>query len=274
MHRIAPGSPSKLEIPAAGVSPLRVLKTLRKVEYAELIALFFVHAMGMGMWFVPLGSVLDSHGLQEIKAYAFATSALAAFISPLIFGAMADRHVSPVRVLRGLVIATGITMAFVAMTINAGWNQWLVLALIQLNALCMAPTFSLSTSIVFARLKSSQREFGRVRSSATLGWICGCWLISLLGADVSTLAFYVSAAAYLAVGAFTFVLPDVPPPKVIGQSTWRQRFGWDALALLKNRDHRVVFITAALFNVPLAAFYPYTPPQLTQLGFHHTAAWL
>jgi len=269
-----PSAPSKLEIMTGCVSSLRVLKSLRKIEYVELIALFFVNGMGMGIWFVPLGSVLDTHGLNGIKAYAFATSALAAFISPLIFGAMADRHVSPVKVLRGLVSATAVTMALVAAGIDAGWNLWLILVLIQLNALCMAPTFSLTTSIVLSRLKSSQREFGPVRSAATLGWMCGLWMVSSLGADASTAALYISAAAYFGMGVFTLFIPGVPPPKNIGRSTWKQRFGWDALALLKNRDHRVVFITAALFNIPLCAFYPYTPPQLKQLGFQHPSGWM
>ncbi|MSR66424.1 MAG: hypothetical protein EXS24_03510, partial [Pedosphaera sp.] len=64
------------------------------IEYLELTVLFFVQGAAMGMWFVPLSSVLDAHGLAEIKPFAFATSAMACFISPLFFGAMADRHSS------------------------------------------------------------------------------------------------------------------------------------------------------------------------------------
>lgn len=88
------------------MSPWRVLRTIRKAEYLELITLFFLQGAALGIWFVPLSNVLDAHGLQSIKPYAFASSALAAFISPLIFGAMADRHASPVKVLRGLSLAT------------------------------------------------------------------------------------------------------------------------------------------------------------------------
>ena len=61
----------------------------RRAEYAELVALFFIHGAALGMWFVPLSAVLDAHGLRSIKPFAFATSALAAIISPLIFGAIA-----------------------------------------------------------------------------------------------------------------------------------------------------------------------------------------
>jgi len=35
-----------------------------------------------------------------------------------------------------------------------------------------------------------------------------------------------------------------------------------------------VFLTAALFSIPLAAFYPFTPPHLQELGFRHTSAWM
>jgi MFS family permease len=50
--------------------------------------------------------------------------------------------------------------------------------------------------------------------------------------------------------------------------------GWDALTLLRHHDHRVVFLTLALFSIPLAAFYPFTPPHLQHLGFQRTSAWM
>ena len=46
------------------------------------------------------------------------------------------------------------------------------------------------------------------------------------------------------------------------------------LTLLKQRDTRVVFLTAMLFSIPLAAFYPFAPTQLRDLGFLHTSAWM
>ena len=79
---------------------------------------------------------------------------------------------------------------------------------------------------------------------------------------------------WLVLSAFTFVLPSVAPPKSVENLTLRQRMGWDALTLLKDQDHRVVFITAALFTIPLAALLPFSPPHLRQLGFHHISAWM
>ena len=133
-----------------------VLRTVRKAEYAELVVLFFLQGAALAMWTVPLSTVLDAHGLHAIKPFAFAATALAAFVSPLIFGAMADRQASPVIVLRGLSLATTATMALASTAIKLGWNPWLVLGLIQLHALCSSPTSSIASTIILARLADAQ----------------------------------------------------------------------------------------------------------------------
>lgn len=251
----------------------RVLKTIRNAEYTELVALFFIQGAAAGMWLVPLTSVLVANGLEIIRPYAYAATGVAAFISPLIFGAMADRHVSPVKVLRGLALASAVMMAIVATTIHAGWNAWVILGLIQLYSLCASPLISISSTIIFARLKDS-KDFGPIRGMYTLGWIAGCLIISALNADQSTLSGYVGAVTWLVVGGFTFFLPALEVPKSVEQLTLRQRLGWDALVLLKNPDHRVMFITVGLQAIPIAAFYPFSPPRMRELGLQHTSAWM
>jgi MFS family permease len=212
--------------------------------------------------------------LHAIKPFAFAANAVASFVSPLIFGAMADREIGPVRVLRWLALATSVAMALAATSIKLGWSVWLVLALIQIHALFTAPTWSITTSIVLARLTNAPRQFGPVRAMGTLGWMAGCWIVSALNADASTVAGYSGAAMWLAVAGFTLVLHNIVPPKSLEHLTLKQRLGLDALTLFKNADHRVVFVTAALVAMPLAAFYPFTPPHLHDLGLRHTTAWM
>src|SRR5580704_14137984 len=230
-----------------------MLRTLRKSEYAELMVLFFIQATGMGIWSVPLGTILDANGLHSIKPFAFAATATAAFVSPLMFGAMADRHVPPARVLRWLASATAVTLAVVGTAINQGWNQWLVLALVQIFSLTYAPMFSISTALVLARLGDAKKEFGPIRSLATLGWMGGALLVSLLSLDRSALAEYVGAVCWLLVAAFTYFLPTLEIPPSAEHLSWHERLGLDALTLLKDRNTRVVFMTTTLFNIPLCA---------------------
>jgi len=236
--------------------------------------MFFVLGAALGMWLVPLSTVLDAHGLHAIKPFAFAANGLAAFVSPLIFGALADRRASPVKVLRALSVANAAAMALATTSIQGRWNPWIVLGLIQLHALCSSPAFSIASTIVFARLADAKMEFGPIRAMATLGWMAGCWLVSALNADQSALAGYSGAVTWLVVCAFTFFLVVLPTPKSNKRLAWHERLGLDALTLLKNPDHRVVFLTSALFTIPLTAFYPYTPVHLRELGLAHTSAWM
>ena len=251
-----------------------MLITLRKAEYFELLVLFFIQGAAMAIWFVPLGPILDAHGLHEIKPFAFAASAVAAFISPLMFGAMADRQVPPAKVLRWLAVATAISMTLVSTAIKTHCSPWLVLLLIQVFYFSYAPMFSISSALVLARLSNAQKEFGPIRSLATLGWMSGCLLVSALNVDSSVMAGYIGAAMWLVVAVFTCFLPVLEVPKSAVNLTWHERLGLDALTLLKNRDTRVIFITTTLFNIPLAAFYPFAPTHLRDLGFTHTSAWM
>jgi hypothetical protein len=109
---------------------------------------------------------------------------------------------------------------------------------------------------------------------ATFGWIAGALLISALNLDRSAYAGYLGATIWMLVAAFTFFLPALPIPRSVEHLSWHERLGLDALTLLKDRNTRVVFITTTLFNIPLAAFYPYAPTHLHDLGFTRTSAWM
>jgi MFS family permease len=228
--------------------------------------------MASGMWLVPLSHILNANGLGRCASYAYATYALAAFVSPLIFGAMADRHASPVLVLRGLALASAISLTLTSWSIGRGLSAAGVLAFIQLYAVTAVATTSITSTIVFSQLRDS-RQFGPLRAIATLGWMAGCWLISALGFDASPRAGYAGAVVWCGLAAVTHLFTAVPPPAT-GPITFRERMGWDALGLLRHRDHGAIFITVALFSIPVAAFYPYTPPHLQALGLEHTSAWM
>jgi nucleoside transporter len=236
--------------------------------------LFFLHGMAMGAWFVPLGPVLDAHHLHSIKPFAFATSAIAALISPLIFGAIADRHLAPSRVLSALALTTALTMSLIVFTLRATAPPWLVLAVIQLQALCLAPTWGLGNSIVLAEITDSRKQFGPIRAIATVGWMAGCWLVSAFNADTSSNACVISAAVWFLVAFYALMLPARRPPPSAQHLTISERLGLDALVLLRDPNHRVVLLTVAFFAVPLAAFYPFTPTHLRDLGLEHTSAWM
>jgi nucleoside transporter len=245
------------------------------MERCELMALLFLHGMALAAWFVPMGSVLEGAGLRSLTPFAFAASAIAALMSPLFFGAMADRSVPPLRVLRWISFGTAILASIVALAIATGWNRWWILLGIQLQSLLSVPTNSLTGSIVFAKIANSHHRFGAIRAMGTVGWMAGCWLVSGLHLDASPNVFLLSAGLWVVLSIFTWCIPNgtIQPPGTT-RMTLRERFGLDALSLLKIHDHRVIFLTAALLAIPLAAFYPYTPAHMTDLGLKRTSAWM
>lgn len=246
-----------------------------KASRRSLASLFFCTAMPMGMWGVPLANVFTAHGRGHLVPWVFATTSFAAFISPLFVGALADQKHSPVLLLRWLTALTSLALLITCGSLAWGWSDAAILACAQVQALVATPVWSVASSIVFSQLHDAKQQFGPLRAWATTGWMVGCWIVSfVLRADASLVAGVTAAGLWLVVMTLTWRLPMIPPGEVVQHRTWRQILGLDALELLKNRDHRVVFITAALYCIPLAAFYPYTSRHLHDLGVKNISAVL
>ena len=239
-------------------------------ERFKLAALFFMTAHALALWSVTFSKVLKAYGYEDIIPYVGTTSvtaSLAAIVSPLIVGALADQRYSSERVMRWLCLGSGCFMALMFYAIQNHWHWMLVVGLAQILALWAMPSFGLSTSLVIARLVNPRQQFGPVRAAATLGWIAAGVMVScVLHGDSSVVVGYASAIAwFLAIGV-TYTLTPMPPPAHMAERRWADVLGLEAWTLLKNPDHRVVFIGAALFNMPLAAFYQFTPLHLKKLG--------
>ncbi len=235
---------------------VHVKPPLHRRERIELCALFCLQAHAIALWYVPFSSVLKAHGYERLVPFAFACSSIAALISPMWSGALADQRFGPERILRWLAVCVAATLTLTFLAIERGWAASTVLALIFLQQLCYSPTWGLATTIVLARLQSPEREFGPVRAYR------------------STLSGFLGAAAWLGVAAFTLRLPSAPPRRRKVKRRWQEALGWDALGLLRDPNHRAVFVTAALFSIPVAAFYPFGALHLQDLGETRVSAAL
>ena len=227
-------------------------------------------AHALALWSVTFSKVLKAYGYENIIPYVgntSVTSSLAAIASPLMVGALADQRFSSERVMRWLALGSGVFMALMFHAIQNHWHWAVVVVLAQLLALWAMPSFGLSTSLVIARLSNPRQQFGPVRAAATLGWIVAGVVIScLLQGDSSVVTGYASAVAWMVVVGVTYTMKPLPPPGMKAHRSWADILGLEAWTLLKDPDHRVVFVGAALFNMPLAAFYPFTPLHLEALG--------
>jgi nucleoside transporter len=235
---------------------------------ARLCVLYAVHACALGLWGVNFSNVLKAHGFEAIVPYAFACNSIAALLSPLAVGALADQRMAPERVLRLLGIGCIFFITLLFYGIQQRWSAGTILILAQLHALWSVPTFGLSTSLVLSRLRRAKEEFGPVRIWATVGWMSAGGVISwVLHADDSVVSGYAAAVGWAITVALTYTLPKqerlvLPKPR----SSVKEILGLDALPLLAHPDHRVVFVSAAMLNMCLSAFYPFTVLHLEDLG--------
>jgi Nucleoside H+ symporter len=233
----------------------------------SLCVLFFLHAAAMAAYLVPFPNVLKAHGLKDFVAYAVGTGSVAAFISPMIAGSLADRRVSPERLLAVLNVLSGTLLILVHCAIQFGWGPRIFLSLMMAYALCNAPGFSLVTSIVLSRLSDARREFGPIRVWATWGWMLASITVgAVLHLDQSPAAGYLGAGIFFTEAAYCLTLRRTLPPADAAPRRLRDFFGWEALALLKHPDHRLIFLTSALFSGLYSTLYIYTVRHLKDAG--------
>ena len=143
-------------------------------EKTELMGLLFLHGMALSA-VRATGTVLDA-AAGSIKPMAFATSALAALLSPLFFSAMADRSVPPSIVLRWISLATAVSVWLVAGP-SKRLDGWSILLLIQVQSL-----FCVRRREQAARSSSHDSPIPSISAQfalGTVGWMAGCWTTSL-----------------------------------------------------------------------------------------------
>jgi MFS family permease len=218
--------------------------------------------------------ILQAHSLESIRTFAFSSFAIATFISPLFVGALSDRNISPVKAMRWNAIGAAISIFLVGVCIKTQMPRLLVLATIFIHALFYAPAWGIASTIVLTQLTDVPKQFGSIRAMATIGWMAGCWIVSILCGDGSHTATFASAVGWLFVALLTKELPLVEPPKTSAPLKWYEQLGLDSLKLLKNRDHLMIYLTGTLFCIPVAAFYPFTPLHLRSLGLEHASGWM
>ena len=231
-----------------------------------LWTVFFFLGMSPGYYTPALSNILASRGLgSEWVAYAFMVGPIAALISPLIVGSIADNRFPAQKVFAVIGMVSGLLLACAFAALERLNAPYLFLGLFAAASIVAAPMWSMLASIAMVHLRSGEREFPVVRLGGTLGWMAAGVLTSFVfHFEGSPGAGYAAAITRFIGAAFALLLPNTPP---MGNSrSLRTLLGLDAFKLLKERDHLVFFSVTALLSIPLAVFFMHTPMHLIALG--------
>lgn len=239
----------------------------------RLSLMMFLEFFVWGSWYVTMGTFLGTNLLAKDQdiSLAFATQSFGAIIAPFLVGLIADRYFHAQRIL-GMIhlIGAGLMYLLYSAMDFAGFFPPLLAYMIL-----FMPTLALVNSISFNQMKDPAKEFSIIRVWGTIGWVTSGMLISYLAWDSqSGLAegllkntWIMAAIVSLGLGIYSFTLPATPPrAKSDGEFKLSKALGLDALALLKDRNYAIFFLSSVLICIPLAFYYQNASPFLTEIG--------
>lgn len=231
----------------------------------RLCVMMFLEYFVWGLWGVEMGGYMAAHlrfsGAEIGKVYS--TTAIAAMLSPLLFGYAADRLFSSERLLGVLHLVGAGLLAAAASITDSATLFWVMLA----YAICFMPTLALTNSISFANIRDSEKDFPLIRVFGTLSWIAAGLFVGFVLPKIEGLPrnsfIYAAAATSALLGIYSFTLPHTPPkPASAASATGTRR---SVLALLGDPSFLVFVIASFLICIPLAFYYNYANIFLVQL---------
>jgi len=126
------------------------------------------------------------------------------------------------------------------------------------------PTVALTNSVALGQTTDSTKDFPTLRVLGTIGWIVAG--IAVNSQSSTSFIFILPAILSVALGVYSFFLPDTPPKAAGAGGSLREVMGLDALSLFKDRSYLTFFIGSILLCVPLSFYYSFTGDFLTASG--------
>ena len=221
--------------------------------------MMFLQFFVWGSWYVTAGTFVGPMGWeQSTTGWIYSAGPIAAMITPLFLGLIADRFFASQRVLAVMhALGAVVMLVFVPGAIeakDATAFEWYVLVYM----LCYMPTLGLSNTIAFTHIENPEKQFPIARVFGTLGWIAALTLVSK-GLQADTLPIMFEVAGYSSVGMalLSWVLPHTPAPLAGKKVNIAETLGLGALVLLKRPAFAVFMLCSFLICIPLAGYYSY-----------------
>jgi len=214
----------------------------------------FLQFFVWGAWLITIGNYwfgTKQWSGAEFGAI-FSTLGLSSILMPALTGIIADKWMNAEKLYGILHIMGGLILCFIPQVNNPSTFFWVMF----MAMLCYMPTISLSNSIAYTILKNNNYDvvkvFPPIRVWGTIGFIVAMWITNLSGNKASANMFYISAAAAIALGIYSFLLPKCPPQKLISKdSTLSQKLGLDAFKLFGTYKIALFFVFSMFLGAAL-----------------------
>ena len=245
----------------------------------RLCVMMFLQFFIWGVWYVPMWPYLNQLGIAPEKiGFAYGATGIAAMLSPILVGMIADKYF-PSQVVMGVLHILGGVFLLLAARVSE-WGMFFPLILAHL--LCYMPTLALVNSVLFQSVSDPEKDAPPIRTLGTIGWIVSGVVVGssfLVGADkalvfqmpqflggpeapadsmglgLTNIPMLIGAAASILLGLFCFLLPNTPPKLKGEKTTVGDLLGFKAISLMRDRSFAVFIICSLLICIPLAFYY-------------------
>lgn len=249
----------------------------------QLSIMMFLQYAIWGSWAVSMGGYMGGtlgFSGAEIGAI-YATTAIAAMISPLYIGYLADRMFATEKMIAVLhLIGAGLLGAAAVIT-----DFQVLRAIMVAYAICYMPTLALTNSISFANIGNPEKEFPGIRVWGTWGWIVAGWIVGFVFGNESVqkslpaaiaggnAPIFMAAAFSAALGFFSLTLPHTPPKgRTPAGEQPAAETGSSVLQLLGDPTFLVFVICSFLVCIPLSFYYGFANLFLTEIDAPYPTA--
>lgn len=238
---------------------------------ARLSTMMFLQFFVWGAWFVTLGQCLGVNGFEpSVIGSAYGSAPIAAIITPLILGVIVDRFFPSEKVM-GLLLLIGGAVMCAAPGVAAKGDGGTLIWLFVIHMLCFMPTLGLANTIAFTHI-GDQSHFPKIRVWGTIGWIVAGLFNGFMGWSASFNIFWLAGISSIALGLYSFSLPNTPPPAKGQKVDIRALLMVDGLKMLTNPAFLVFFLCSTAICIPLAYYYGLTSNYLGNMGFEQPAS--
>ena len=213
----------------------------------------FLEFFIFGAWLLSFGKYMGAtlHFTGGQIGAIFMTLGFASLIMPGIFGIIADRWLSPNKLFALLHFGGAILLYFMAQQgdYDGLWMYTLLYLMLYM------PSIGLDNTISYCILQRNDydvvKTFPPIRVWGTVGFILATWITDGFGWGINVNQFYFAAVASVALGLYTFILPDCPVDKTAEKKSFAQALGLDAFQLFAQYKMAVFFIFAMLLGAAL-----------------------
>lgn len=251
---------------------------MKKFVQARLSLMMFLEFFIWGAWYTAIAVYMSANGMGDLTYWPFTVNPIAAIVAPFFVGLFADRFFATEKVLGVLHIVGGLIMLMTPLAVES--PVVFILMLLAYN-LCFMPTMSLANTLAFHNIEDQEKEFPVIRVFGTIGWIVAGLIVSFVlviflaegvRPEATALPLYLTAAASVALGLYSFSLPHTPPPAKGEIVSIRSIIGIDALKHLGSKSFYIFLGSSLLICIPLAAYYNFLQIYLGDTGFENIAA--